>query len=1116
MQANYGAPVGGSGPVMYSAAATTADDAPVATDAPGGGAGQLDPRFDAVNQALQAGNGDQAAAAARQLIATLQAEKPPQPRLLDQARMSLAAASMLKGDLDGAGKALLGINPKKLDTDDQEHYTQLRDLLKDARRESFSAAFQGSVDDNGVVDKAKAKAAAVEAGKLVEFLQKAEPGNTGEIAEAKLKQANALLVGNDHRGAEKVLAGINEKLLDTDQKEYLNGMRNELHAQQTDALALGYQYDMRHKKFKDAVSDSTALVNDLVKYFPDDKERIVSGRLKQATAQVMNGDMEDARKSLGRISQNDLKEMPADMRQGYAKLDAAVKEHFENMKKLEALQKDMEAVQGKLKNINDLATSGDKAKAQQAVPLAEQLLASIKEKYPDNTAAIEGAKLTLANAKLAAGDIKGGKADLDAIAGEAQDPAIKDEAHFLQARAAMKEGHTDQAVKMLQSLVDTGASPEMRKAAKDVIISVEADHLKQVDRKTELEAKHLNDVVEDKRSGNVISQFFSMPSRPITAMENFERDTNILNRTGTGAVMLASLMKKEGLTLAEIQKMPHDELVKKVGAQTAGEITLALGNPDVKLIAKHDFDGGHLSWQNNTLYVDPSYLDSSLQKISHWIGDQVRTARSYDEELKASDSSWKKAIGYGSAFILDRVSDANNFIKDKIKIASDFYNDPERKDTWYAKLGRAGTFGGDMLTSVFTMPATIVDYKASDDERAGAILGTAVMVGTMGLIKGGGPAWKSLTGGVSRGASGLAASRLGQWVAKSEFGQIAGRGAAAVGRVAGKVTGKLGEVEARFEETGFAKGMDKVKVTLGKLNPTIGGAKFTTAKSLDAVVDDILKNQTPAELRASVTAEQIAAKRQAFTEVGQDPSRYTDDEIRAMVVGDKIYSRNYNPVGEPKPARTSQADFDTQLRRYDGPAQNDGYWHRRYNKPGPGEVPATLEQPAWWTDGDVRRFYFNVKPDRAAELADFLADKLNDGSVKFQFKMPQQIGKFNRADSGILYVQKGDYAATKKMVMEFAKKHPDAFVDGSPAFTKSIGKGISVADEPIQGNLPPTPSGAHSFGSSRSDIAAEAILRAPANASKEEIKQLVQERMRHYGFNPDKPWLKQNATVDDL
>src|SRR5262249_26473199 len=150
----------------------------------------------AVNQALQSGDAGKAVAAAKDLVTKLQSQKPPQPALLNQARMTLAAASMLKGDLDGATQALLSVDTKKLEEGDLEQFGELRDILKDARRENVSIAL-GTPGGTPAEMKARGKNAAVQAGKLVEFLQKAEPGNTSEITEAKLKQLNTLLLSNN-------------------------------------------------------------------------------------------------------------------------------------------------------------------------------------------------------------------------------------------------------------------------------------------------------------------------------------------------------------------------------------------------------------------------------------------------------------------------------------------------------------------------------------------------------------------------------------------------------------------------------------------------------------------------------------------------------------------------------------------------------------------------------------------------------------------------------------------------------------------------------------------------------------------------------------------------------
>jgi len=1082
-------------------------DAAGATDASPDDRQRTDPRFDAVNQALQAGNGEEAAAAAQQLITTLQAEKPPQTKLLNEARMSLAAASILKGDFDSATGALSAVNPKKLDEGDGGNFEALCGLVKDGRRAAFSGAVAQATDDGANV-KDQTKAAAAEAGKLAAFLQKTDPTNTAEISEAKLKQANALLVGGNYREAEKVLNGVNEKTLDADQKEYLNALRDQLHGQQIQALAGSCQAQMKRKNYDGAVSDAKALVNDLVKYSPDDKDRAVAGRMQLATAQIMKGDMEDARKTLARVPSEDLKNMPDGIQKRFQALDGAVKEHFENVKKEKALQDEQEAVKGQLKTIKDLASSGDKASVQKAVALAEKLVADTAQKHPE---ALDAAKLTLADTKLMAGDTQGAKADLEKLVAETSSQEIKDEARLLQGRAELKENRLGAGLKILQDLSENGSTPDVQKAAKRAVIAVEASYLHTVDQKATLERDNLHKIDEEKSDHWIGGQFFNMPSQPETAMMRMKQDDNTLRTTAEGAALMGGLMKGKGLTVADFQKMSHADLVKLTGEGNLQEIEAALANSDVKLIGKHDLQGGDLSWQNNSLYCDLKYLDSSLDKVGQWVGDRVRGARNMDEELKASDSLAAQALGYASAFVMDRVSDANGFVKDKLKTAADFYNDPERRDTWYAKIGRAGTTAGDILASTFTMPATVVDYKADDKERTGAIVGTVAMAATAGLIKGGGPAWRTASNYAGRASARIAASDAAQWIAKSEFGQIAGKGLAYASRGASKVAGAVRKGDAAIEDSSFGKAMDKVKSTV---NPTLFPKKVAPTKTVDEVVDAYLEGKTPAEIR-EVTPAEIQAKRSEIRNYGRNPNNYTADELKRMVIGDRIYWDHYNPVGEPKPYSITQSDFKRQYQRYQGPVDNSGSWHRRYNEPGPGEAPATEETPEW-LKGEVRRVYFNVQPDRAAELADYLSTELNTRSMKFQFKMPKDVSKFNRADSGVLYVPEEDYGRVKEIVQRYAKDHPDAFAEGSPAFTKPISKGVAVADEPIQQGLPRTGTGSHSFGSARADIAADAILKAPADATKEEIRQLVRQELKRYGFDPDRPWLKQNETVDGL
>jgi hypothetical protein len=363
--------------------------------------------------------------------------------------------------------------------------------------------------------------------------------------------------------------------------------------------------------------------------------------------------------------------------------------------------------------------------------------------------------------------------------------------------------------------------------------------------------------------------------------------------------------------------------------------------------------------------LDTSYLTTEMDELSVWTGEKVRVAHETSETSRA---------------ILDNLSTANNFAKEKLDVAMKYYRDPARSDSLPAKTGLVATWTGDLLASVFTMPATIVDPHAGDEERSQAITGTMLMLGTMGLLKG-------------------------------------------------------------------------VKIPPGM------------TKTVDDALGQLLAKAPLAQLQ-KMSQKQLA---------------------------DDIYKKIYNPAGAPKPATITQEVYAAKIKTYKN-SFSDGYWHRRFGEA--GNVDA----------GDIQRFYFNVKPDHAPELAEILTKKLNEAGLKFQYKMPEKLSKFDRSDAAVLYVEKGQAEAVQKIISRHADTNPSHFAKGSPAFTEPVRKGIARADEPLPLRQPPGEL-QHSFGTSRSSIIAEAIKKAPSSATPAELRALVRERFKHYGIDPDKPWL---------
>jgi len=313
-------------------------------------------------------------------------------------------------------------------------------------------------------------------------------------------------------------------------------------------------------------------------------------------------------------------------------------------------------------------------------------------------------------------------------------------------------------------------------------------------------------------------------------------------------------------------------------------------------------------------------------------------------------------------------------------------------------------------------------------------------------------------------------------------------------------------MESKLIREEYKKAIVKKKADLKKAGRTVSTAE---AKA-------ILKAESP-ELYETLRAK----VRKEFQEQG----------IQRIVLSKLVYKKGYHGKLQPKPASISRRKYAQDLsaakgprigtNRWDSPDGNtrileDGSWHHRFSKNGGG---VGFDSKQLKSGEDLRRFYFNVKPDNAADLTNYLNSRLNapaadGGRIRWQYKVAKNLKGFDRPDPAVLYIDKADYSAAKEIVMEYARTHPQAFAPETPAFTKELAPGIAVAEEPIQKNMPKTLGGKHSFGGSRSEIVADAILKAPPGATKDEITALVRERMKEYHLDPDRPWLADPSGPD--
>lgn len=148
------------------------------------------------------------------------------------------------------------------------------------------------------------------------------------------------------------------------------------------------------------------------------------------------------------------------------------------------------------------------------------------------------------------------------------------------------------------------------------------------------------------------------------------------------------------------------------------------------------------------------------------------------------------------------------------------------------------------------------------------------------------------------------------------------------------------------------------------------------------------------------------------------------------------------------------------------------------------------------------RLYLNLQADAAAAWMKAVTQALNRHRVPFQFKVLRHRVSYRRVDGGILYVPRRHAGFATALVIDLS-----ASVGGlggrTPLFTRRIGRGIGLADNPPGGN---------SFGLDRMTLVAEALLDLRAEGGSDRRVQAIAERFRRAGLAPAKPWLNAGNT----
>jgi hypothetical protein len=161
--------------------------------------------------------------------------------------------------------------------------------------------------------------------------------------------------------------------------------------------------------------------------------------------------------------------------------------------------------------------------------------------------------------------------------------------------------------------------------------------------------------------------------------------------------------------------------------------------------------------------------------------------------------------------------------------------------------------------------------------------------------------------------------------------------------------------------------------------------------------------------------------------------------------------------------------------------------------------------------GDLVRWYWNLVPEGAERLIRLLTSALNGDDIPFRLKALADPNHYGRCDAAVLYVPQDSMAATADVVEATLQCVRGYLKPATPAFTKPLAPGLSLAENPSSGE---------SFGQHRTSILARALVEAhahqPGPRSEAELVEAVSGAFREHGLSLDAPFVNagSRATYD--
>jgi len=146
----------------------------------------------------------------------------------------------------------------------------------------------------------------------------------------------------------------------------------------------------------------------------------------------------------------------------------------------------------------------------------------------------------------------------------------------------------------------------------------------------------------------------------------------------------------------------------------------------------------------------------------------------------------------------------------------------------------------------------------------------------------------------------------------------------------------------------------------------------------------------------------------------------------------------------------------------------------------------------------LTRFYFNVPSAQVDVLLRRLGRELNRYRVPYRFKCPVDPRRFDRSDSGVLYLARRHAPTVLRLLRPLAGELAPLLRADTPLFTRTLLPGVGAADEPGDGQ---------SFGQSRARLLAQALVDAGIGAGVDARRAALAARLRQHGIDPFRPYL---------